>query len=129
MVFGPSSGCAGQVRRLLDIFAGAASFGSCVLRPTWASFLIEFFSHGSDLPMFELGDLDRAPSLGGSDQRTEHQLQDGSLSPNALGMILRRGVPDKHIVPRAPCRLARIVATSALGGSCRPDTRLRFMAN
>jgi putative ABC transport system substrate-binding protein len=46
-------------------------------------FLIEFFSHGSDLPMFELGDLDRAPSLGGSDQRTEHQLQDGSLSPNA----------------------------------------------
>jgi hypothetical protein len=92
-------------------------------------FLIEFFSHGSDLPMFELGDLDRAPSLGGSDQRTEHQLQDGSLSPNALGMILRRGVPDKHIVPRAPCRLARIVATSALGGSCRPDTRLRFVAN
>ena len=30
--------------------------------------------------MFELGDLDRAPSLGGSDQRTEHQLQDGSLA-------------------------------------------------
>ena len=33
--------------------------------------------------------LDRAPSLGGSDQRTEHQLQDG-LSPNAFGMILSR---------------------------------------
>src|SRR6187397_582399 len=30
--------------------------------------------------MFELGDLDRAPSLRGSDQRTEHQLQDGSLA-------------------------------------------------
>ena len=43
-------------------------------------FLIEFFSDCSDLPMFELGDLDRAPSLGGSDQRTEHQLQDGSLA-------------------------------------------------
>ena len=43
-------------------------------------FLIEFFSDGSDLPMFEVGDLDRAPSLGCSDQRTEHQLQDGSLA-------------------------------------------------
>jgi hypothetical protein len=30
--------------------------------------------------MFELSDLDRAPSLGGSDQRTEHQLQHGSLA-------------------------------------------------
>jgi len=29
-------------------------------------FLIESFSDGSDLPMFELGDLDRAPSLGGA---------------------------------------------------------------
>lgn len=28
----------GQVRRLLDIFTGAASFESCVLRPTWASY-------------------------------------------------------------------------------------------
>jgi len=28
--------------------------------------LIEFFSHGSDLPMFELGEFNRAPSLGGS---------------------------------------------------------------
>jgi hypothetical protein len=43
-------------------------------------FLIEFFSDGSDLPMFEFRDFDRAPSLGGSDQRTEHQLQDGSLA-------------------------------------------------
>ena len=30
--------------------------------------------------MFELGDLDRAPSLGGSDQGTEHRFQDGSLA-------------------------------------------------
>jgi class 3 adenylate cyclase/tetratricopeptide (TPR) repeat protein len=29
---------AGQVRRLLDFFAGAASFESCILRPTWASY-------------------------------------------------------------------------------------------
>jgi hypothetical protein len=48
-------------------------------------FLIEFFPDRvffsrQDLPMFELGDLDRAPSLGGSDQRTEHQRQDGSLA-------------------------------------------------
>ena len=43
-------------------------------------FLIEFFSHSSDLPAFELGDLDRAPSLGGSNERAEHQLQDGSLA-------------------------------------------------
>jgi UPF0716 family protein affecting phage T7 exclusion len=28
----------GQVRRLLDFFAGAASFESCILRPTWASY-------------------------------------------------------------------------------------------
>ena len=32
------------------------------------------------LPTFELGDLDRAPSLGGSNERAEHQLQDGSLA-------------------------------------------------
>ena len=43
-------------------------------------FLIEFCSHGSDLTVFEFGDLDRAPSLGGSDERTEHQLQDHSLA-------------------------------------------------
>jgi hypothetical protein len=30
--------------------------------------------------MFELGDLDRAPALGGTDERAEHQLQDGSLA-------------------------------------------------
>src|SRR5262245_9850135 len=30
--------------------------------------------------MFEFRDFDRAPSLGGSDQRTEHQLQDRSLA-------------------------------------------------
>ena len=42
-------------------------------------FLI-FFSDSSDLTVFELGDLDRAVALGGSDPRTEHQLQDGSLS-------------------------------------------------
>ena len=30
--------------------------------------------------MFEFRDFDRAPSLSGSDQRTEHQLQDGSLA-------------------------------------------------
>jgi hypothetical protein len=28
----------GQVRGLLDIFIGVASFESCVLRPTWASY-------------------------------------------------------------------------------------------
>jgi hypothetical protein len=43
-------------------------------------FLIEVFSNGSDLPMFELADFDRAPSLGGSDERAEHQFQDGSLA-------------------------------------------------
>jgi hypothetical protein len=43
-------------------------------------FLIKVLSHGSDLPMFELADLDGAPSLGDSDERTEHQLQDGSLA-------------------------------------------------
>jgi hypothetical protein len=30
--------------------------------------------------MFELGDFDRLPSFGGSDERTEHQFQDGSLA-------------------------------------------------
>jgi hypothetical protein len=30
--------------------------------------------------MFELDDLDRAPSLDGSDERTEHQLQDSPLA-------------------------------------------------
>ena len=43
-------------------------------------FLIEFFSDRSHLPAFELGDFDRAPSLGSADERTEHQLQDGSLA-------------------------------------------------
>ena len=28
----------GQVRGLLDIFIGVASFESCILRPTWASY-------------------------------------------------------------------------------------------
>jgi hypothetical protein len=42
--------------------------------------MIEFFSHGSKLPTFELGDLDRAPSFGGSDERTEHQFQHGPLA-------------------------------------------------
>src|SRR5262249_44314086 len=43
-------------------------------------FLIEFFSDRSQLATFELSDFDRAPSLGGADQRAEHQLQDGSLA-------------------------------------------------
>ena len=43
-------------------------------------FVIEFFSNGCDLTVFKFGDLDRAPSLGGSDERTEHQLQDRSLA-------------------------------------------------
>jgi hypothetical protein len=30
--------------------------------------------------MFELGDLDRAPSLGGADERTEHQFQDRAFA-------------------------------------------------
>ena len=30
--------CKGQVRELLDIFTWAASFGGCVLRPTWISY-------------------------------------------------------------------------------------------
>ena len=30
--------------------------------------------------MFEFGDFDGAPSLGGADQLAEHQLQDGSLA-------------------------------------------------
>ena len=42
--------------------------------------MIEFFSHGSKLPTFELSDLDGAPSFGGSDERTEHQFQDGPLA-------------------------------------------------
>ncbi len=43
-------------------------------------FLIEFFSCGSELPTFELSDLDRAPSLRSADKRAEHQLQDSALS-------------------------------------------------
>ena len=39
--------------------------------------------------MFELGDFDRLPSFGGSDERTEHRSKT-ALSPNAFGMILRR---------------------------------------
>jgi len=35
--------------------------------------LVEFFSYGSELTPFELGDLDRAPSLGSTDERTEHR--------------------------------------------------------
>ena len=38
------------------------------------------FCNGSDLPMFEFGDLDGAPTLGGADERTEYQLRDGSLA-------------------------------------------------
>jgi hypothetical protein len=43
-------------------------------------FLIELLSDGSYLPTFELGDLDRAPALGGANERPEHQLQDGPLA-------------------------------------------------
>lgn len=40
-------------------------------------FLVEVLFDGRELTAFELGDLDRVPPLGGSDQCTEHQLQDG----------------------------------------------------
>jgi hypothetical protein len=43
-------------------------------------FVIKLFSDGCDLTLFEFGDLDRAPSLGSTDERAEHQLQDGSLA-------------------------------------------------
>jgi hypothetical protein len=43
-------------------------------------FLIEFLSRGTNLAMLELGDLDRSPSLSGSDERTEHELQDRPLA-------------------------------------------------
>ena len=42
--------------------------------------MVEFFSHGSKLPTFELSDLDGAPSFGGSGESTEHQFQDGPLA-------------------------------------------------
>jgi hypothetical protein len=58
-------------------------------------FLIELFFHGSDLPAFELGDLDRAPSLGGSDERAEHQLQDGSLAERIRNDLERTAFLDK----------------------------------
>ena len=43
-------------------------------------FLIELFSDSSYLSTFELGDLDRAPALGGANERAEHQIQDGVLA-------------------------------------------------
>ena len=42
-------------------------------------FLIELFSDGSDLTLFELSDPDRALALGSADERAEHQFQDGSV--------------------------------------------------
>jgi hypothetical protein len=43
-------------------------------------FLPELFSDSSYLPAFELGDLDRTPSLGSADERAEHQFQDRPLA-------------------------------------------------
>ncbi len=42
--------------------------------------LIELLSDGSYLPTLELGDRDRAPALGGANERAEHHLQDGVLA-------------------------------------------------
>ena len=44
---------------------------------------------GSQLPTFALGNFDGAPSLSGSDQQTEHQLQDSAFV-KCVRMILRR---------------------------------------
>ena len=52
-------------------------------------FMIEFFSHGSKLPTFELSDLDGAPSFGGSDESTEHQFQDGPFAE-----LIKQTVPN-----------------------------------
>jgi hypothetical protein len=43
----------------------------------------------AQLPTFELGNFDGAPSLSGSDQQTEHQLQDSAFV-KCVRMILRR---------------------------------------
>ena len=48
-------------------------------------FLIELFSDGGQLPTFELGELDRAPALGGANERAEHQLQDSLQSHQVRG--------------------------------------------
>jgi hypothetical protein len=55
----------GQVRELLD-----SSFEGFALNPTAASYL----------PTFKLSDFDGAPSFGCSNERTEHQFQNGSLA-------------------------------------------------
>src|SRR5512138_2780293 len=53
--------------------------------------------------MFELGDLDRAPSLGGSDQRTEHQLQDGSLAERVRNDLETTAFLDKEAFKQVRC--------------------------
>ncbi len=70
-------------------------------------FLIELLFDRRELTPFELSDLDRFPSLGGADERAEHQLQDRSLAECCTNKIaLRYGsdlvaqLPDK--LP--PCR-------------------------
>ncbi len=52
-------------------------------------FLIEFFSCGSDLPTFELSDLDRAPSLRSVDIREDFFLARSFRNLDDLNAQLR----------------------------------------
>ena len=42
--------------------------------------LVELLFDGRELTAFELGDLDRFPSVGCTDERAEHQLEDRSFA-------------------------------------------------
>jgi hypothetical protein len=75
---------------VLEIFAKVVSFESLCLRPILGLiFLIEFFPCDSELPTFELSDLDRAHRSAARMSAPNISFKT-ARSPNAFGMILRR---------------------------------------
>ena len=48
------------------------------------------------VPTLELGDFDGAPSLGGADERAEHQLQNGSLAESVGDDLEAAALLDKQ---------------------------------
>ena len=79
--YGGMSGDQGQVRDVLDDWAGCAGAEAFVPRPFWASYLsVELLSDGAHLTALELADPDGPPALGGADHGAEHELEHGLLA-------------------------------------------------
>jgi hypothetical protein len=74
--------------------------------------------------MVELGDLDRAPALGGSDERTEHQLQDGSLAERIRDDLETAAFLDKQALQRV-ARIERKRNAGTKSNSAKPRVSLR----